>query len=440
MLELPNYLYEFHTEITDMGKDSISIRGHDIGNLIRRGDFQSMVNLLLVGKLPSKEENLLLNSILTFLALRELPYTTTKFLDFISPLSPMNSALASGLRGFEPRAERVRKVMISLKKGEYKKRRDISSIFMLDASGEELADQASRLDGSYTKYLLKEGGNDPYDVIGASLLDMGYNVDTGSSIIYIGSLGGLTPYIIWRKYGKEQTSKKKMVYDPLNPLRPWSRYSKLIREIPFPMAIHSLMVGHREEADILDKIFVSLSEGGINTPSTLVGRLCAQARSKSFLECAIHSISEFHSEALSRVMYLYEAAANEGDPVAKRIFDRAEWKGYAIPGFCETRYDFDPRAKTLLEEANKMGIKGPYIDLAMSMDQERRKRKGIHIDLAGVAGAILEEIGLPWFAADGLMIVARSPGICANAIEEKKRSTCFTHKVRAKYAGPPRST
>ncbi len=442
MLEIPDYLYEFRTEITDIGKDSVSIRGYDIAGLIEKGDFQSVVNLLLVGRLPSKDENLLLNSILTFLTFRELPYTMVKFLDFASPPSPLNSVLACGLRGFEPRAERVRKVMISLKKGNFRRRRDVSSVFMLDGSGGELANLASRLDGAYTKAALREGSNDPYEVIGASLLDMGYNVDSGSLLIYIGSLGGLTPYVIWRKYGKERENevKRDPSFDPMNPLRPWSRYSRLIKETSFPNAIYSLIVGHSAGAGIMDKIFVSLSEDGINTPSTLLGMLSAQTRSKSSVECALHSLSEFHPEALSRVMYLYEVAVKEDDSIAPRIFERAEKKGYTVPGFSETRFDFDPRAEGLLKEAEKRGIKGPYIELAASLDKEREKRKGLHIDLAGAAAAILKEIGLPWFAGDGILAVARSPGICAHIIEEKTHSACFTHKVRAKYVGPPRST
>jgi citrate synthase len=435
LLELPDYLYEFRTEITNIDKDSFSIRGHDVSALIRRGDFQTIVNLLLTGRLLSKDENRLLNAILALLALRELPYATTKYLSFVSASSPLYSTIASGLRGFEPRAERVRNAMISLKRGDLKLRRDISSTFMLDSSGEELADLASILDERYTRSL-KKGRSDPYEVIGASLLDMGYNVDTGSSLVYVGSIGGVAPYAIWKKHYKASKAKKEPVFDVLSPLRPWSRYGKLVGEISFSSAVHSLMIGRRAKGDMLDKVLLSLSDEGINSPSTLLGRLSAQARSKSYLECAIHSISEFHPEALSRVMYLYEAAINEGDSIASRIFDRADLKGYMIPGFCETRYDFDPRARGLLEEAEKRRIKGPYIELAMKMNEERIRRKGLRIDLSGIAGAILEEIGLPWFAGDAILAIARSPGICAHAIEEKSHSTCFTHKVRAKYVGP----
>lgn len=442
MLELPDYLYEFRTGISEIGKDSISIRGHDIVDLIKKSDFQSVVNLLLTDNIPLDEERALLNAILTFLTLRELPYATTKFLDLVSPASPLNSALASGLRGFEPRAERVRKAMISLKKGDFRGRRDTSSILLFDRSGEELADRAHELHGQYIESILKGGSSDPYEIIGASLLDMGYNIDTGSSLIYIGSLGALTPYVLWRKHGKNQTDggKKDRNFDPTNPLRPWSRYHKLIGKIPFTSAIFSLMVGHRVEEEILDKIFIALSEGGINAPSSLLGRLSAQAKSSSCLECALHSISEFHPGALSRVMYLYEAAVEEEGSVVKKIFDRSEKKSYVIPGFNETSFDSDPRAEVLLHEAQKSGIEGPYMDLAIKMDKERQKRKGLRIDVAGVAGAILEELGLPWFAGDGILAMARSPGIAAHAIEEKSHSTYFTHRVRAKYVGPPRST
>ena len=94
-----------------------------------------------------------------------------------------------------------------------------------------------------------------------------------------------------------------------------------------------------------------------------------------------------------------------------------------IYGFGHKIYkEEDPRVKQLLSLCQKEKFTSMFIDEALKIEKllEEKKGKKICLNVDGFMAAVLLEMGFSPEAGRGVFIIARTPGLVAQAVEEKE--------------------
>lgn len=95
-------------------------------------------------------------------------------------------------------------------------------------------------------------------------------------------------------------------------------------------------------------------------------------------------------------------------------------KKIRVPGFGHAVLTKDHRSETLLSVAKETGFYGSYCQLAQNLEIELNKisSKPLPLNVDGAMAALLLELGFVPGALTGIFIIARTPGLVAQATEE----------------------
>lgn len=210
----------------------------------------------------------------------------------------------------------------------------------------------------------------------------------------------------------------------------------LIANISFSEMVFLLLKGKLpcdKESKMLNYVLISFCDHGVTPPSTQASRLIASSGSplNVALSGGLLSFGKKHAGAIEDSMNLLQNIINDNmdnpnsnnlngneDKLAEEIVKEYLDEGKKIPGFGHRYHKKDPRGAKLMDLAKKENFMGPHIKLALAIENELSKKKGIHINVDGVNGAILLDMGFSSTLGFGIFMIGRIPGIIAHVNEE----------------------
>ena len=190
------------------------------------------------------------------------------------------------------------------------------------------------------------------------------------------------------------------------------------------------------EARMTEAYLVSLCEHGVTSPSTHGARVAASVRAP-FASAAIGFISaamgSYHFGALELAMEeLLEVEESAETP--EHFLDRRASCGRRVWGYGHRFHkstnepdpqrsvaeNADPRVRRLIELAEELDWSGQHLATVRQIGKLLCERKGIPINIDGIAAAILLDMGFAPNSAMMFVILGRLPNI-ARLYEEEQR-------------------
>ncbi len=217
--------------------------------------------------------------------------------------------------------------------------------------------------------------------------------------------------------------------------------SELIENLSFSDMIFLLLKGNlptKEQSKIFKHVLISFTDHGITPPSTQTARIIASSGSplNNAVAGGLLSFGKNHAGAIKNSMELFQNQIqklnanneNENKLLAKMAIDIVNEyndKNLKIPGFGHRYHSKDPRANKLLEIVIEEGFIGPHVKLAIVLDNLLSDKKNIHLNVDGINGAILSDLGFDSDLGLGVFMIGRMPGLIAHSYEEMIKEKDF---------------
>jgi len=218
--------------------------------------------------------------------------------------------------------------------------------------------------------------------------------------------------------------------------------SKLVGKVSFTDMICLLLKGElpkKGECEVLDAVFVSAAEHGINVPSITAARIVQSAGNpiNTSVAAGVLAIGDYHGGAVEQAARLFqENVGSKASDVVKERLARKERLG----GFGHKQYDQDPRVAPLFALAEKHKLAGRHIKFAKEVDKElcAQSKKTLHLNIDGAIAAIISDLGFPWQSGRAFFIIPRTAGIAAHVVEERMSGEVYRREddSNVSYSGP----
>lgn len=175
-----------------------------------------------------------------------------------------------------------------------------------------------------------------------------------------------------------------------------------------------------KEKVLLNAMLVSISEHGIEAPSTFVARAVASCGSSvsAAVAAGILNIGEWHGGAIEKVALLLEST-DTPEVIVRNFLDRREH----LPGFGHKVYKKgDPRVAALYTLAKNSGLDGKFVQKSLAVEHELANQGGKYVPLNvdGAIGALLLEMNFDRRFGKAFFSLARVAGIASHVVEEIK--------------------
>src|SRR5207253_629824 len=229
----------------------------------------------------------------------------------------------------------------------------------------------------------------------------------------------------------------------------------LMGRVSFGAAVHLILTGELPAprvARLMDAVLVASIDHGVTPPSALAARTVAStgASLSASVAAGIMSINRHHGGAVEdcarQLKKIDDRATSESislDEAATRTLAAMREAGERMPGFGHRYHTEDPRTARLFELAREAGVDGAHMKAARAVEKSLADaKKPLPINVDGAVGAILADLGMNPAAFNGIVTIARTPGLVAHVIEEQTREKPMRRidPVNHGYDGPaPRS-
>jgi len=202
---------------------------------------------------------------------------------------------------------------------------------------------------------------------------------------------------------------------------------------PFSRWLYRVFAGGphvgEERGRMLQALVVACIDHGLTPPSTQVCRLAASARVpyEVALAQSVGAISDVHGGASGRaaeffIRYLKRQKESGMDPsdVLQGLMEKTIDQGKRIPGLGHRIHTADPRCDVLMSVAEETGVEGQCVQALKSASSVFSRIRGfsLPINVDGVIGAIVADMGLPPIVATLVFVLGRVAGLSAHYFEE----------------------
>ncbi|MDO8564249.1 MAG: citryl-CoA lyase [Nanoarchaeota archaeon] len=204
---------------------------------------------------------------------------------------------------------------------------------------------------------------------------------------------------------------------------------EMIDKLTFTEAIYLVLKGvlpTKKETRMLDSIFVSSIEHGINPPSTMVARIIASCGTdfNDSLAAGLLAIGKNHGGAVEQSARILQEDINKP---SSEIVREARVQKKKISGYGHRIYAIDPRAQKILSIAKELGFYGKYVKKALEIEAELEKQTGkkIYLNIDGAVATVISEMGFDWRVAQAFFIIPRIVGLSAHVHEELLQNNSY---------------
>ena len=203
------------------------------------------------------------------------------------------------------------------------------------------------------------------------------------------------------------------------------KLTDLVQEKGFSWLVYYSLSGKeptKEEARLFDLILGISIDHGAETPSALE-TIKAAKEGKTVPEAiaaGISQINDVHGGAIENAMGIFYQVQEKGlDP--KDVVKEHLSEGKRIAGFGHRIYEVDTRAELLLDELAKVGDKG-FTKIARGIEEELLAQKGkkLPVNIDGAIAVVLCSFGWDPVLSKSVFVVARTPGLAAQALIAKE--------------------
>ena len=210
---------------------------------------------------------------------------------------------------------------------------------------------------------------------------------------------------------------------------------ELIGEVTFTDMIGLLMchgepIG-RAKAEMIDALLVTFADHGV-TPSSMAARLTLLGAPEAMQAAVAAGLcgagSRFLGTLENSARVLAEAVAEVDESpkaIAARLVERAVSAGQPVVGIGHPEHKIeDPRVPKLLSLARERDLDGrcTAVLLALPAAAEQRTGKRLPVNGAGLAGALVADMGYSASFARGLAIISRAAGLVGQLLAEERSS------------------
>ncbi len=179
---------------------------------------------------------------------------------------------------------------------------------------------------------------------------------------------------------------------------------------------------------MIEAMIVASIDHGVTPPSAQATILAASVRA-SFAACiasGLNAITEVHGGAGESAAAFFLACSKSDKFALSPLLAVGETireysaRGRRIDGLGHRVHTVDPRRDVLLELANRHGVAGAHVAIAQVLEDAFENVRGIRLPLNvdGVIGAIVADMGLPPQSASAIFLLGRTAGLAAHYFEE----------------------
>jgi citrate synthase len=207
--------------------------------------------------------------------------------------------------------------------------------------------------------------------------------------------------------------------------------SQLIGGSDFASALWLTWTGSeptKDERVLIEACLVASVDHGAEPPSAHVARVVASCGKPlaDAVAAGLLTLGPRHGNAASAASEWIRSAVKNGDS-AESVVEAAIADKRRLPGIGHPEYDVDPRTVKLAALAKKHLASTAHVDFALHAAQvfTNQKKKPLPLNVDGMIGAIIADMGAPSELADALFLVGRSVGLVAHAREETSGSASY---------------
>jgi citrate synthase len=208
----------------------------------------------------------------------------------------------------------------------------------------------------------------------------------------------------------------------------------LIGQTSFSAMVHLLLAGGalptRQADQMLDAILVTFTDHGV-TPSSLATRLTLLGAPEALQSAVAAGLCGAGSQYLGTMentaQLLCDACAahpgQSSERTAESVVAQFLRDHRNIPGLGHPEHkNGDPRVPKLLKLAERNGFRGEHCDLLLCIPAALQAAGGpkLPVNAAGLAGAIVIDMGFDPVVARGLALIARCAGLVGQALDETR--------------------
>ncbi len=177
---------------------------------------------------------------------------------------------------------------------------------------------------------------------------------------------------------------------------------------------------------LLNACLVMCMDHGADSPAASASRLVASCGKPmaDAVAAGLLTLGPRHGNAGSLAAQIFRQAL-EGHTDAENLVRMTLERGERIPGFGHPVYDVDPRAQALIKIAKQSLKATPHLDYAITIAEalHQIKNKPLPLNIDGVIGAIVADLGVPDILADVIFLWARTVGLVGHALEASNLSS-----------------
>jgi len=230
------------------------------------------------------------------------------------------------------------------------------------------------------------------------------------------------------------------------------RIEELMGRVDFGQAVYLLLRGELPNAAVgrlITAMLVSSIDHGPAAPSVNGARLAAStgAPLNACVASGVLNINRYHGGAIEDCARALREIVDRADEksidlaaATNQILAEYRQRKYRVAGFGHRLHPVDPRTARLFELAEEAGCCGRYVETCKRVESglENQLGKKLPINVDGAIAAVLCELGFETELMNAFFIIARVPGLIAQAHEEMTREKKMRKidPTQARYDGP----
>ena len=209
----------------------------------------------------------------------------------------------------------------------------------------------------------------------------------------------------------------------------------LIRNLSFSETLFLTVRGElptKGQARALDAVLCGIVDHAFFTPTTVAARVITSASAESIIPGIAGGLLTVGSRTVSPqdtaeiILYSYNMMKDEGlsmEETARKAIEVWKSEKRMVPGLGHPLHPTgDPRAIALKEVAQKNGVWGERADLYEEIHKTfvKMTKKNIPINIDGMMGTVLTELGFKPKEMAGIAAISFMPGLIAHTVEESE--------------------
>jgi citryl-CoA lyase len=205
-----------------------------------------------------------------------------------------------------------------------------------------------------------------------------------------------------------------------------------------------------DHSKMMDALLTVCLEHSLNAPSVDATRFVASSGVplQAAVSAGIAAIGDWHGGAVEQAAKMLQEAVillkdkpRSPTEIAQEILRKRREQNLKIPGYGHPTHTQDPRTKKLLEVADSTHLRGPHVELSLTLEALTEKFFPQHLilNVDGCIAAIISDMGFDWRLGRGFFIVSRTPGLIAHAFEQMYNDRPYKAPEWSEtvYTGPP---